>query len=138
MGLIAISVLSILCPVFAKERRNLSFTLTFTRDYCMHFNKAMLLWRSDIYTAEWCKGPHSNDMMQILPQKSHFLLLAASVSLFSRLFDVWTVEDENLFQPASLAYDGFNRCFLSSCKNVIWNEMMYQRDTAALLLNFSV
>lgn len=26
----------------------------------------------DIYTAKWCKGPHSNDTMQILPLKSHF------------------------------------------------------------------
>lgn len=26
----------------------------------------------DIYTVKWCKGPHSNSPMQIVPQKSHF------------------------------------------------------------------
>lgn len=66
MDLIAISVLFL---VFV-----LSFTLAFSRDRCMHLNKAMLLWgdQSDIYAAERRKGPHSHDTMQILPQKSHF------------------------------------------------------------------
>lgn len=63
MGLIAIGVFFLFYVP--------SFTLTFTTDHCMHFNKAGAE-QSDIYTVEWCKGPHSKDTMQILPQKSHF------------------------------------------------------------------
>ena len=80
MELIAISVLFLFYV--------LSFTLTFTRA-CISIKPCCCgAERSSIYTVEWCKGPHSHDMMPIIPQKSHFGYSQLSVSLFLTPFDV--------------------------------------------------
>lgn len=116
MGLIAISVLFLFYVP--------SFTLTFTRDHCMHFNKAMSLWGrlerhiySGVVQRPTLKWHDANT-----PTEVALWLQPASVLLFLRPFNVQSNIKISDNKPASwddysyLTYVQFH--VLSVCKSL--------------------
>lgn len=126
MGLIAINVLFLFYVP--------SFTSTFTRHICMHFNKDMLLWDRP----EWHKYSGVVQMPTLVwhdantPTEVTLWLQPASVSLFLKPFDVQSnmKTTNNIYSRRILILDmiilTFNECYQLVSEKLSFVNALYR------------